>query len=378
MPPVSRVWLLSSLLVLCLLAAPAAAQDEVFVRARAMAASGQRVEAMALLREHLQSRAADVDARVLLGTVLSWEGQYDVARSELRIALQQSPGYADALAALVNVELWSERPRVAKDLADEALAAAPNDGRFIEARRRAVDAIDALRSWGVSAGYSTDWFTDDHTAWRQWSASLRRATRTGALILRGVRAERFDLQDDQFEVEMSPRLRTGTYLHVSVGVSPDHVLFPKYRVAADVYQALGSGFEAAVGLRRLQFDAATDIYAGTLNKYIGTWLLTGRMFYAPDQAGQSARSYHGSVRRYFGAVGTSFVGLRYSRGFAREEIRSVNDVEVLASDTVAGELNTNVGARLTVGMTASSSRQERVGRGELRQHSASATIGVRF
>lgn len=378
MPPISRAWLLPSLLVTCLLAVPVAAQDDVFMRARAMATSGQRAEAIALLREHLQTRATDVDARVLLGTVLSREGQYDEARSELRSALQQNPGYADALAALINVELSSQRPRVAKDLAEQALAAEPNDGRFIEARRRAVDAIDALRPWGVSAGYSAEWLKDDPAAWREFSASIRRATRIGALILRGARAERFGVQDDHFEFEMSPRLRSGTYLYASFGISPDHVLFPEYRVAADVYQALGSGFEVAAGLRRVKFDAPTDIYVGTLNKHVGKWLLSGRMFYAPDQPGESARSYHGSVRRYFGGVGASFVGLRYSRGFAREEIRTVNDFEVLSSDTVSGELNTNVGSRLTFGMTASSSRQERAGRGELRQHAASTTIGVRF
>lgn len=378
MVPLPHVRFVFALLTFCLLIVPLAAQDDVFTRARTMATSGQRTEAIALLRTHLQARVADVDARVLLGTVLSWEGQYDEARRELLSVLQQSPAYGDALAALINVEIWSGRPGVAKDLADEALKATPNDGRFLEARRRAVDAIDSLRPWGIAAGYSYDWFNDNRTAWREYSATLRRATPVGAIILRGARAERFGLQDDQFEVEMYPRLRNGTYLYVAFALAPDPVLFPEYRYAADVYQSLGSGFEAAVGVRRLQFASPTNIYVGTLNKYIGSWLLTGRMFYVPDRTGESSKSYHGSFRRYFGEEGTSYLGARYSRGFAREEIRSLNDFEVLQSDTVAAELNATISRRLTLALSATRSHQQRLERGGLRQYSASATVGLRF
>jgi YaiO family outer membrane protein len=235
-----------------------------------------------------------------------------------------------------------------------------------------------LRPWGVSVGYGYDWFNDDRAAWREYAASIRRATPIGALILRGARAERFGLQDDQFEIEMYPRLRNGTYLYVSFALAPDHVLFPEHRYAADVYQALGGGFEGAVGFRRLQFDSPTDIYVGTLNKYLGDWLLTGRMFYIPDRAGESSKSYHGSFRRYFGSDGTSYIGGRYSRGFAREEIRNVSDFEVLQSDTLAADLNTTLGRRVTVGASFTRSNQQRVERADLRQSSATVTVGLRF
>lgn len=351
---------------------------DVLAAARALADEGRRDEAVTLLRGHLEVTPTDVDARLLLGIVLSWEGEYDEARDALRAVLSAAPAYADAIAALYNVELWSGHPRDAKAAADMGLRFTPNDNRFLLARRSAVDAIDRLRRWEATGGYGYDWFSDGATPWRESYASLKYATPVGSLILRGARAERFSLSDNQFEVEMYPRIRSGTYAYVAYASAPHAQLYPKYRYAADVYQSLGAGFEGSVGFRRLGFAAVTDLYVATLNKYVGSWLLTGRMYYVPNRTGNSSKSFHGSFRRYFGADGTSYLGARYSRGFAREEILSINDFEVLNSDTVAAELQSNLGNRWRASLSASSSRQDRVGRTDLRQHSVSAALGLRF
>jgi YaiO family outer membrane protein len=351
---------------------------DVLAEARTLATRDRRAEAIALLRQHLEVSSSDTDARLLLGLVLSWEGAYDDARAELEAVVREHPTYADALAALFNVELWSGRPQNAKAIAERGLDQAPNDSRFLLGRRRAIDVIDSLRPWDVRSGYSYDWFSDHRTAWHETYASLKRATPVGAIILQGTRAKRFSLTDHQFEVEMYPRLRDGTYAYIAGGYAPDQQLYPRYRFAADIYQWLGAGLEGSFGFRRLGFGTVTDIYVGTLNKYVGDWLLTGRVFYVPDRAGQNSKSFHGSFRRYFGAGGTSYGGARYSRGFAREEIRSVNDFEVLGSDTFAVELQSDLGRRWRVSASGSTSRQDRLNRADLRQNSVSASVGFRF
>ena len=241
-----------------------------------------------------------------------------------------------------------------------------------------MDAIDRLRPWEVSASESYDWFSDRRTSWREHQMSVRRATPAGSIIVRGSRAERFDLSDDQFEVEMYPRFGAGTSAYLSAGWAPDQRLYPEYRYAADLFQALGAGFEGSLGFRRLVFSAKTDIYVATLNKYVGNWLLTSRLFYVPDRTGATSRSYHGALRRYFGADGTSYVGARYSHGSAREEVRNVNDFEVLRSNTVAGEVSTALGPRLRLGVSGSTSDQDRVNLLTLRQNSVSAALSVKF
>ena len=349
-----------------------------YARARALALDAQRPEAIALLRAYLQTTPTDVDSRVLLGTVLSWEGQYDAARTELEQVLVAHPGYGDAIASLMNVELWSDHPRRALEVARRGLAVAPNDQRFIQGRERATHQLDLVRPWSVSASTSYDWFDDHRSAWKETQATLKRDTPAGAVILRGLHADRFSLSDNQFEVEMYPRFRPGTYAYVSGGYAPRKVLYPGYRLAADLYQSLGAGFEGSIGYRRLGFSTPTDIYVVTINKYVGNWLLTGKGFYLPDQTGASSRSFHGSFRRYFGAEGTSYVGARYSHGSAREEIRDIHDFEVLGSDTIAAEWQADIGRRLVVNASGSTSRQARVSQSQLRQNSVSATIGVRF
>ena len=90
----------------CLLVASpsAAGQDDILKNARAAATSGHREEALSMLETHLSDSPRDVDARLLYGLVLSWEGRYDEARPALQQVLTQTPGYTDARVALMNVE----------------------------------------------------------------------------------------------------------------------------------------------------------------------------------------------------------------------------------------------------------------------------------
>ena len=83
----------------------ASAQDDVISRARAASSEGRRAEGLALLETHLVDSPRDVDARLTYGLMLSWDGQYDRARAELRRVLEAAPEYSDARVALMNVEL---------------------------------------------------------------------------------------------------------------------------------------------------------------------------------------------------------------------------------------------------------------------------------
>ena len=74
------------------------------MKAREAATSGRRAEALTMLEAHLDRTPRDVDARLLYGLVLSWEGRYDEARPVLQQVLAQAPAYTDARVALMNVE----------------------------------------------------------------------------------------------------------------------------------------------------------------------------------------------------------------------------------------------------------------------------------
>src|SRR5688572_11096367 len=145
-----------------LVARTASAQNDVIAIARATHSSGQRPQALALLQGHLTSAPRDVDARLVYGLMLSWDGRYDEARVELQRVLVQTPEYKDAKVALMNVEWWSGRAAEASDLAAQILAHDPGDPQARLMRQR----LDArTRPWSVTTGYSLDTFDDGGDPW---------------------------------------------------------------------------------------------------------------------------------------------------------------------------------------------------------------------
>jgi YaiO family outer membrane protein len=385
---------------------PSAEANDVVTKARGLAVAGRRGEAIALLRDSVAASPANSDARILLGTVLSWEGRYDEARQELETVLGKSPTQSDALQASINVELWSDHPGRAEELSRRGLQQRPTDSTYLLTLARALvalkrpiearDALDRLLAidprnapadvlrrglqgsllrWQARVGTSHDAFSD-RDAWNESQVSLSRTTPAGSILIRGLHAQRFGLADSQIELEMYPRLRTGTYAYAAGAYAPNATLYPRYRYAADLYQSLGAGFEGSVGFRRLGFGSGVSVYAGSLAKYYGNWLFTGRLFATPNTAGTS-RSVHASVRRYVGGAGT-YIGLRYGRGAWREEARTLNDFEVLDSDIGAAEAVVILRGRLELNVSGSYGREDRVERLDLRQYSVSTGLGFRF
>ena len=210
--------------------------------------------------------------------------------------------------------------------------------------------------------------------------SLTRRTAVGALIMRWNHAARFGRQDDFFDTEFYPRFRPGTYAFVALGVAPESVLslYPRYRVAFDLYQSLGRGFEASGGARYMDFSTLTQIYVGTLSKYVGNWMWTGKLYYVPGEGDLHSNTYVGGFRRYFGGEGTSYIGLNYGHGFSRAEVRSVQDLSTFNSDTVRGEFDLLLGSRTRLSGSAGVSHQERPNRSPVWQTTITTGLSVRF
>lgn len=377
-------------------------------QARRLALDGRRTEAIVLLEQYLHDAPGDTDARTLLGTVLSWEGRYDEARRHLEQVLAEHPGHGDALPALVNVELWSGHPERAEALSrDETGGGALSNPRLAMGRARALAALgrqdeardllrrivradpghdearrllstlaDAGRHWQLTTTHLHDRFSDDRTSWDETQITLERRTAAGSFLVRAARAARFGLTDTQVELDLYPRLRAGTYAYVNAGVAPAETLYPGYRIGLEVYHALGRGFEASAGFRHLGFARATTLCGGTLTKYEGDWMLTGRLDVACGSGGGAISTYV-TVRRSFGSTGRSHVSVRYGHGRTREDVRSVGDT-LLDADTVAGDLTIEVGRRVEWTAGTGLSAGDRSPGGRLRQYAFRTGLGWRF
>jgi YaiO family outer membrane protein len=359
---------------LLLVAVSASAQDTVIARARAANSAGQRPQALAMLETHLSSAPRDVDARLVYGLMLSWDGRYDEARTEFQRVLTQTPDYTDAKIGLMNVEWWSGRTPQASDLANQLLAREPGNEQARLMRQR----LDArTRPWNVSTWYSHDSFNDGADPWHEFEVSIGRQMPRGSVIFRGTNAERFGYRDQLIEVEAYPRLRAGTYAFVSVGAATQGDLFPEYRAAFDLYQNVGHGLEVSGGYRRLQFSEPVSIYVGSATKYIRQWALMERVYFVPGDESNSW-SFHTESRRYFGGAGTSYISGTYSHGFNREEPRGVGDSIRLRSNTIRGQASVDVSGWARLMMTVSTARQERALRPALWQTTVSFGTAYRF
>jgi len=391
------------------LAAPlaaAVAPQDYLAQARQLASSGQRPAAIKILEDRLATRPDDLDARTLLGTIQSWEGRYDEARKPLRQVLSERPGDDNALSALAYVELWDGHAGLALGLADSALRASANDTALMLVRaralsglnrtREAIDALDRLlaldpkdaaarqmrerladsqRAWSVGGGDGGDWFSDGRTAWQEAWAGLRRETAVGAFSFKGSQVERYDERDQQYEFEAYPRLRPGTYMDLDAGWASNATLYPEYRIGAQLYQSLGRGFDAAFGYSRLGFGDGVNIDIGSLSKYLGTWLVTGQVVLTPEVDGTNA-TYHGGVCYYF--RDRQYFGARYQYGVAPERIETIDDLLVLSSQGVSGDVVFLRGRRLEFTVRGAYDDEERPFRGTVKHYTASSQLYVKF
>jgi YaiO family outer membrane protein len=353
----------------------AAAQEDVLTRARAAVTSGHRAEALAMLEAHLATNPRDVDGRLLYGLVLSWEGRYDEARTALRQVLDQAPDYTDARVALMNVEYWSGHSADALDLARQILV---RDSGNVTARAMRERLEAASRPWWVKTDYTLDTFSDGSSPWQESTVTLTRATPIGSAIGRVSFAHRLGENDQLVEAEYYPRFRTGTYAYLEVGVSPNHTLYPKTRYSFDVYQSLGHGFEVSGGARFLNFSTLTQIYVGTLTKYVGNWMVTGKVFQVSAPGGLSSNSFWGVARRYYGQDGTSYVGVSYGNGLSHTEIYSSTDLLLIHANTVRGEFDHEVGTRFRVSGSAAASHQHHENLTPFWQTTINGGFAVRF
>lgn len=363
------------LLWCCLWTLPVFAQDDVIAKARAAASAGRRSEALDLLRRHLDAVPRDVDARLVYGLVLSWDGKYDEARLALREVLAQAPDYVDARVALMNVEWWSGHFDQARELLRTVLSRDPGNTQARLVRQR----LDArTRPWSIRVDFTGDRFSDRRDPWLETSIALGRETPAGPLSIRGSHAERFGLADRQVDVEFYPTFRAGTYAFVGVGFGADDLLYPERRFSFELYQSLGKGVEVSGGVRRLEFADTATLFQGTLTKYAGNWMLTAKASVVPDERIGDSWSYHGLLRRYFGAEGTSFIGAGYTHGFSREEPRGTGDLIQLDADTIRGQADIDLTGRVRLSLNASTTRQERAILEPLWQSTLAAGISVRF
>jgi tetratricopeptide (TPR) repeat protein len=228
-------WLVVLVSATALLWAQDAAESPL-AKARRLAFSGRehRAEALAVLQAYLKEDPTDSDARTFYGIVLSWEGRYDEARQQLEEVLATHPNHGDAAPALVRVELWSDHPARAEELAAAYLQQKKKDtdmmlllARSQRNQNRYKDALHTIDElllidpsnqdarhmrrtltvdswhWEASATHTTDFLGQGRSPQNEDSWQARGPTRFGSLIGRVSRSDSFGLTSYQISIRAS-------------------------------------------------------------------------------------------------------------------------------------------------------------------------------
>lgn len=323
--------------------------EELFALARQKAFAGQREEARSLCRTILARSPFYHDARVLLGRTYAWDSRWEEARTEFHRVLDERPDYSDALNALLDVELWESKFDRALEIADRALSAHPSDedllvkkvkalkglGRDgealrvlniledlnpslaeIAALRQNLNAAPVLNEVGIN--YATDRFSGTYDPMHYGYLQLSRRTPFGSIFGRLNYSNRFGSTGTQFETDLYPRLTDGVYAYLNYGYSLN-LLFPRHRTGAEIYTKLPSSYEGSVGFRYLYFGPSSDvtIYTGSLGLYFGSYWVSFRPYFIPNDAGVS-KSASLTLRRYLSDA-ENFLSLRAGAGFSADE-----------------------------------------------------------
>ncbi len=294
--------------------------DDQYANARALANGGQPELALAAYSALLTRSPGNTDVLLGRGIVYSRLGRWSEAEADLGAAATAAPDYADVWQALGNNYRWSEQPAKALDAYERLVRLRPDDPTALVARARMHRALghaaqaradleqaralhgDAAEIDGLlgdlqpgsyqtaavptagsadtvnAAGYtwaaslSSSWLeVGTGPRWNDQTASLRHYAKTGSLGFETLRAQRFGRHDYAWALDAYADLWRGAYANLRYQHSATGRLFAANSGRAEVWQALGGGWEASLSDDVLGFDSRVNIYGVSIAKYSGNF-----------------------------------------------------------------------------------------------------------
>jgi YaiO family outer membrane protein len=337
--------------------------DELFSLARQKAFNGEREESRRICSIILTRSPGYADVKILMGRTYAWDGNRNEARRLFREVIIADEDNLDAYTALIDVELWDDKPETALAEADKALAFYPNNTDLLLKKVKAllalkredeallvlsrIEAIDpackpcreireslkaAKFKHTFSANVAMDYYDKVFDPMYYSAIQFGTKTKAGTVIGRVNYAYRFNQSGVQPEVDYYPGLWKGAYGYFNYGFTTSS-LFARHRIGAEVYQSLPHSLEASLGVRYLNFGGASDvtIYTGSLGWYYKNYWFAVRPYITPGN-GSFSRSLNVIARRYFKDA-NNYIGLTGGAGFSPDQ-RRIQSNEGLLSNNI--------------------------------------------
>lgn len=329
-----------------------------FILARAYAFSKQWDKADQTINQILKCHPENTDVLLLKSRIHAWKGNHSKAKKGFKHILSLNPKNEEALMGLADIARWQGNFEKAENIYLEILNRSPeradiyyqlgiiyrNMGKHAKAKKFLTKAVaispdvdeykNALRNihpkfrdiFEFRYHYNIQNFNDNRKDYidNQFNLYLNIQKIQTSVLLWIDQTKRFNTKDTQYKFELYPRLWQKSYGHFYFTYSPKSKHYPSSSYLAEIYQNFFTSSEFSLGYRKMNFtENHVSIYTGSLGYYWNQYYSWLRLYYTPEETGNSL-SWTANIRRYFSTDDYIFFGFGFgSRPF---EVMTADDL----------------------------------------------------
>lgn len=261
--------------------------------------AGRPADAAIKLRQVLEERPDDVDARLNLGLSLLALNDLDGAEAEFNGVLARASAYADAHLGLARVAQRRGDLNLARREASEAARLVPSDAEAAALVRALSTADAAPPAWRIDAAVSRSSLSTGLPDWSEARIALGRSwgdAWSGSVAAEAT--ERFNQRDVYLDARLDRRWgRDGVY--ASLGGAPDASYRPEASLGLGGHLTLSDRLVVTLdgALARYQTGTVTTLQPGAVVHLVpGVWEVSARWILVRDELGEQRDGYAAQTR----------------------------------------------------------------------------------
>ena len=362
-------------------------EESGYVMAHSLAYQGNHKSAKEVLDQLLSKNPDNAEARSLLASTYSWNGEYERARKEFNKITSTDRNNRDAWISAIKNELYSKNEATSLGLANKALSFIKSDSEIERLREIALERIQNQKypelGWynqksnlkrtkaskqekkketlaesettvtetqatekvqpktpadrevennrlGINNSFTV--FDKRYEPMIYSSISFRRQTLAGSLIPRINYSNRLGKHGLQYDLDFYPKFSKRFYAYVNYGYS-DASIYPNHKLGADLYVNLPGAFEFSAGGRYIATDTQdVSVITNSLGHYRGNYYFSLRSYITPRPDNLTRFSGNLLVRKYLKDA-ENFFGGNIGMGLS-PELRQLTSGDELLAETL--------------------------------------------
>ncbi|WP_166521605.1 YaiO family outer membrane beta-barrel protein [Zobellia amurskyensis] len=357
--------------------------DEVtFEEARNLAYEGDFRSANVMLSQLVKPESKDYNARSLLASTYSWNGEYDKAREEFNTITSSERNNRNTWIAAIKNELYAKNNAIAIGLANKALVYLKSDAEVERLKTIAEEGVanteyqesgwfnqdDAVVSQKISVAItkkeeqgavkpeaidtlaaktpvaeevlnnkisvqnSATVYDTRYDPMFYSSISFKRQTLAGSIIPRINYSNRLGVNGVQYDLDFYPKFSKRFYAYLNYGYSNSSI-YPNHKMGGDLYANLPGAFEFSAGGRYITFETKNvSVITNSLGHYRGNYYFSLRSYITPQPDNLTRFSGNLLVRKYLKDA-ENYWGLNVGMGYS-PELRQLTSGDELLAETL--------------------------------------------